>query len=54
MSDLHFLLVWAKPCKPWLVISDGIVVDVANEGVGKVRFSYFFICILDFLQEMFL
>lgn len=30
MSDLHFLLVWAKLCKTWLVCSDGIVVDVVN------------------------
>jgi len=41
MSGLHFLLVWAKPRKTRLVISDGIVVGIANERVGKVRFSYF-------------
>lgn len=54
MSDLHFLLVCAKPYTTRLVIRDGIVVDVANEGVGKMRFFYFFRCILGFLQEMFL
>lgn len=51
MSDLYFLLVWAKPCKTWLVISDGVVVDVANERVGKVRFSFPLSVFFAFFQE---
>lgn len=54
MSGFNFLPVLAKLCKVWLVIPNGVVVDVANEGVGKGQFAYFLICVLDFLREIFL